>query len=58
MELKSSLPRSQELATCPYPEPDKSFRALPFPISVRLILMLSYRLYLGPPILFPLGLPT
>jgi hypothetical protein len=57
MESKGSLPHSQELSTCPYPEPNTT--TPPHPISARSILMLSthlrFCLYSG---LFPSGFLT
>ena len=41
------LPHSQELATCPYPEPDQSSPCPPPPTSWRSILILSSHLRLG-----------
>jgi hypothetical protein len=40
MEAEGSLPHSQELSTCPYPEPDQSSPQHPNPISTRYILIL------------------
>jgi hypothetical protein len=58
MEPEGSLPRSQELSTCTYPEPDQSSPQLT-PISKRSILMLSIHLRLGlPGGLFPSGFLT
>jgi hypothetical protein len=57
MEPEGSIPNSQELSTCPYPEPDKS--TSPHPTSPRYILILSTHLLLGlPSDLFPSGFPT
>jgi hypothetical protein len=53
MEPEGSLPRSQELPTCTYPEPDHSK-----PVSERSIVMLFIHLHLGLPSgLFPSGFP-
>jgi hypothetical protein len=58
MKPKYSLPYSQVLATCPYPEPDQSS---PYPniTFCRSILILSSNLCLGfPSGLFSSGFPT
>jgi hypothetical protein len=57
MEPKRSLPHSQELSTCSYPEPGQSS---PYhPIQPPSILILSTHLCLGlPSSLFPSGFPT
>ena len=58
MDLKGSLPHSQQLATCPYPEADWS-SPCPHPISQRSTLILSSHLQLGLPSgLIPSGFPT
>ena len=58
MEAEGSLPPLQILATCPYPEPDKS-KPSPHPASWRYNLILSSRLRLSLPSgLFPLGFST
>ena len=58
MEPESSLPHSQEPATCPYPDPDYSSQC-PRPTSWRGILILSYHLRLCLPIgPFPYGFPN
>ena len=46
MEPEGSLLRSQELATCPYPEQDRS-SPCPHPISLRYVLILYSHLCLG-----------
>ena len=58
MEPESSLPLSQQPATCLYPEPDRS-SPCPHPTSRRYILILSFcvRLCL-PRVLIPSGFPT
>jgi hypothetical protein len=57
MESEGSLPRSQELSTCTYPEPDQS--SPHHPTSTRFILMLSNHRRLGLPSGFlPSGFPT
>ena len=57
MEPKGSLPHLQMLATCPYPEADKSNQA-PYPTSWRSNLILFSHLRLSLPSgLFPLGFP-
>jgi hypothetical protein len=48
MEPEGSSPYSQQPATCPYPEPDRS-RLCPHPTSRRSILVLSSHLRLGLP---------
>jgi hypothetical protein len=58
VEPKSSLPCSQEPSTRPDPEPDESGPYHPI-LSLRSILLLSYKLRLGFPIgLFSSGFPT
>jgi len=57
METVSSLPRSQELLTCPYTELDQSSPLPSYLLKVHLIL--SSHLALGLPSgLFPSGFPT
>ena len=48
MEPEGSLPHSQEPATCPYTEPDRSC-PFPHPTSPRFILILFSHLRLGLP---------
>jgi hypothetical protein len=56
MEPEGSSPYTQEPATCPYPEQDRSsLRPPPHPTSRRPILILSSHLRLGP---IPSGFPT
>jgi hypothetical protein len=58
MEPEGSLPRSQELTTCPYPEPNQPS---PYPPSYlyKIFLILSTHLCLGLPTgLFSSGFPT
>jgi hypothetical protein len=58
MEPEDSLPHSQELCICPYPEPDQSSPHHPIHLS-KSILMLSTHLCLGlPSVLFPCDFPT
>jgi hypothetical protein len=58
MEPESSLPHSQEPATCPYPEPAQH-SLCPHPTSWTYILILSFHLRLGLPSgRLPSGLPT
>jgi len=58
MESEGSLPHSQVLTTCPYPEPDQS-GPFPHPISLRSILILPSHLSLCLPSgLFPSGIVT
>ena len=57
MEPECSMPHSQRLSNNPYPERNQQFLIL-IPISLRSILLLSPRLYLGlPKDLFPVGVP-
>jgi hypothetical protein len=59
MELEGSLPSSQELSTCTYPEPDQSNPQQSKLSLKRSILMLSIHLRLGLPCgLFPSSFPT
>jgi hypothetical protein len=59
MEPEGSIPNSQELSTCSYPEPDQSSPHHPHPTSPRSILILATRLRLGHSSdLFPYGFPT
>jgi hypothetical protein len=59
MEPEGSIPDSQELSTCSYPQPDQSSPYHPHPTSPRSILILSNHLHLGLPSgLFPSGFPT
>jgi hypothetical protein len=52
MEPEGSIPNSQEISICPYPQPDESGPYHP-------ILILSTDLHLGLPSgLFPSGFPT
>jgi len=51
MEIKSSLPHLQKLATCPSPEPDQ-FNLWTHPNLGRFILLLFYHLCQGPPITY------
>jgi hypothetical protein len=53
MEPEDSSPYSQQPATCPYPQPDRSSLCPPHPTSQRSILILSSHLRLG----LPSGLP-
>ena len=58
MEPGSSLPHSQQPATCPYPDPNQSSPYFPFPLlklHITVILPSMLRLIY---ILFPSGLPT
>ena len=58
MEPEDSLPHSQQLATCPYPDPDRS-SPCSHPTSLRSILKLFYHLSLDRQSgLFPSGFPT
>jgi hypothetical protein len=58
MEPEGSIPNSQELSTCSYPEPDQSSPTSPHPTSPRSILILSTHLRLGLPSgSFPLAFP-
>jgi hypothetical protein len=58
MEPEGSIPNSQELSTCSYPEPPIQSTSL-HPTSLRSILILSTHLLLGLPSgLFPSGFPT
>ena len=47
MEPEVSLPHSQEPATCPDPQPDRSSPRPPYPTSLRFILILFSHLRLG-----------
>jgi hypothetical protein len=59
METEGSLPSSQELSTCTYPEPDQPSPQHSILSLKSLILMISIHLRLGRPSgLFPSGLPT
>jgi hypothetical protein len=60
MEHKGSLPQSQELSNCPYPEPDQSSQnPATHSISPRSILILATHLLAGLPSgLLPSGFPT
>ena len=59
MEPEGSLTHSQDLATCPYPEPARSSPYPHIPTSWRSILILSSHVCLGLPSgLFPSGFPT
>jgi len=59
MEPEGSLPHSQKPATCPYPEPARSYPYPPHPTSYRSILILSSHVRLGLPSgLFPPGFPA
>jgi hypothetical protein len=55
MEPEVSLPHSQKLSTCPYPEPHQSSPRHPI-ISTRSMLILSTHLDLAPPSIFSLWL--
>jgi hypothetical protein len=58
MEPEGSIPNSQELSTCPYPEPDQSSPHHPIlPLQDPLILATRLRLGLTSG-LFPSGFPT
>ena len=58
MESEGSLPHSQVLTTCPYPDPDQS-SPFPHPISLRSILLLPSHLRLCLPSgLFPTVIVT
>jgi hypothetical protein len=59
MEPEGSIPNSQQLSTCSYPEPDQSSPHHSHTTSPRSMLMLSTHLCLGLPSgLFPSGYPT
>jgi hypothetical protein len=59
MEPEGSIPNSQELSACSYPEPDQSSPHHPHSISQRSIQILFTHLRLGLPSgLFPCGFPT
>ena len=58
MEPECLLPHSQEPATCPYPEPDRS-SPCPNPTSQTSALILSFHLRRGLPSgVLPSGFPT
>jgi hypothetical protein len=59
LEPEVSLPHSQELSTCPYPEPDQSSQYPLHSLPPKSILILSTQLRLGLPSgLLPPGFPT
>ena len=59
MEPGGPMPRSQRPSHNPYPEPNQTLFLLLIPISLRIILILSFRLRLGlPKGLFPAGVPV
>jgi hypothetical protein len=59
MEPEGSIPNSQELSICSYPEPDQSSPHYPHPTSTRSISILSNHQSLGLPSgLLPSGFPT
>jgi hypothetical protein len=57
MEPEGSLPRLQQPAACPYPEPDQSIVCLPIPLLEGILLLSSYLRLSLPSGLFPSGFP-